>query len=671
MNDQDRKRAKGQGRAGSHGDAAATPRPAPGKRTRTMGLAPSSEAAAPVQRRRDPAAAAVQMEQDERMDGLMELAMRPDLHAGAVQRAAAGAQVQARGSAAGEPAAVHEAAAAGVSGAGAQLPHLDRIQAAFGEHDVSAVQAHVGGAAAAASEAIGASAYATGNQVAFQSSPDLHTAAHEAAHIVQQRQGVQLEGGVGAAGDAYERHADAVADRVVRGESAAELLGGGPGGSGAGEAVQGDWLGAGVGALGGAAAGAGIGALVGGPIGAAVGGAIGAVAGAIGGHAVEEAVSPDGPEPLAATELVLSRDPAYASEGFLGWFRGEIKAKVESWGLAFDGACVRLASADGNSVVALRWDPAWGERPATREVPLSMGPIDARAALTAAKALPGWAKLEAGDKTVLSNLLGGETNKLSQSARDHLRGMFAGLGGKSEDEQKTALAGIIGAKDAAPGVVDEEVTTATTAFELEGPVEKKDYDFRGKKADAEAWKAKFEDGVTVEIVAPKAPEAGYHYHSVQQAADAASYLPKAARSVIDTILLNVIENPDDAYWAVEYSQPGFHSYMTAGAAGVVTIYPDKGALPNDNYMRGTMIHETGHTWSYKTWGEDKTKGKWLEWKAAMDKDRVSVSGYAMASIAEDVAETIQVYVSTQGTPRFDEYKAMVPARFAMLATEYK
>jgi hypothetical protein len=48
---------------------------------------------------------------------------------------------------------------------------------------------------------------------------------------------------------------------------------------------------------------------------------------------------------------------------------------------------------------------------------------------------------------------------------------------------------------------------------------------------------------------------------------------------------------------------------------------------------------------------------------------VSVSGYAMADIAEDVAETVKVYGSTKGTPKFDEYKRMVPARFAMLEKE--
>jgi hypothetical protein len=117
-----------------------------------------------------------------------------------------------------------EVAARGVAGTGGALPHLDRIQDAFGHHDVSGVQAHIGGPATEASDAMGATAYATGDRVAFAGAPDLHTAAHEAAHVVQQRAGVSLPGGVGQAGDAYEQHADAVAVRVVRGESAAGLL---------------------------------------------------------------------------------------------------------------------------------------------------------------------------------------------------------------------------------------------------------------------------------------------------------------------------------------------------------------------------------------------------------------------------------------------------------------
>jgi len=115
-------------------------------------------------------------------------------------------------------------AAHGVVGAGRPLPHLDCIQRAFGRHDVHHATAHVGGAAAVASKALGARAYATGDRIAFRAEPDLHLAAHEAAHVVQQAGGVQLAAGVGSDGDEHERHADAVADHVVAGRSAEELL---------------------------------------------------------------------------------------------------------------------------------------------------------------------------------------------------------------------------------------------------------------------------------------------------------------------------------------------------------------------------------------------------------------------------------------------------------------
>jgi hypothetical protein len=137
-------------------------------------------------------------------------------------------------------------AAAGMQGPGERLPHFDEIQGLFGGFDISNVRAHVGGAATAASRALGANAYAHGDHVAFASSPDLHTAAHEAAHVVQQRGGVQLEGGIdGGAGDPYEQHADAVADRVVRGESAEALLGAVAGGGSPSAAVQRDRAGVG------------------------------------------------------------------------------------------------------------------------------------------------------------------------------------------------------------------------------------------------------------------------------------------------------------------------------------------------------------------------------------------------------------------------------------------
>ena len=124
----------------------------------------------------------------------------------------------------GDGVAAHAVADRGIVGNATALPFLDVIQGSFGAHDVTGVAAHSDPEAQRSSEQLGATAYAKGNHVAFGKTPDLHTAAHEAAHVVQQRAGVHLKSGVGQNGDYYETHANAVADRVVSGESAVDLL---------------------------------------------------------------------------------------------------------------------------------------------------------------------------------------------------------------------------------------------------------------------------------------------------------------------------------------------------------------------------------------------------------------------------------------------------------------
>lgn len=156
------------------------------------------------------------------------------------------APVQLQGGGKSSTDAVHSTAQTGVAGGGAALPHLEAVQARFGRHDISGVSAHTDAGAAQACDALGADAYATGSSVAFKGAPSLHTAAHEAAHVVQQRAGVQLKGGVGSAGDRYEQHADQVADAVVAGQSAEGLLSEmapstAPAGAPASVAVQGEW----------------------------------------------------------------------------------------------------------------------------------------------------------------------------------------------------------------------------------------------------------------------------------------------------------------------------------------------------------------------------------------------------------------------------------------------
>jgi hypothetical protein len=210
------------------------PTVAPGKRTLTQGLSRGvTRPLMPVQWKHAPVDEETRVREQGRREAetwrWMEMTVRPDLflesgeHDAGEESSAPVVQQESTGTSLPD-AEAHEVAAAGVAGSGGALPHRDRIQDAFGHHDVSRVQAHIGGPAAEAGRAMGAAAYATGDRVAFAGAPDLHTAAHEAAHVVQQRAGVSLPAGVGQAGDAYEQHADAVADHVVRGESAAGLL---------------------------------------------------------------------------------------------------------------------------------------------------------------------------------------------------------------------------------------------------------------------------------------------------------------------------------------------------------------------------------------------------------------------------------------------------------------
>jgi hypothetical protein len=388
--------------------------------------------------------------------------------------------------------------------------------------------------------------------------------------------------------------------------------------------------------------------------------------------------APDnGPPEIKYGEYVLSRDPAWATEAKVTEMKAAFEERLAPWGLGCDGTAVRLAAeviGVKRPVMAVKWDPKWGAVPfLPAPGALSTAPVEAVVSQTAVQCLAGWGDVPAADQTLIKALLAGPTNAVSRTFRMHLRGRFGAIGKTAKADQVKALSGLINSSATLPGVVDEEVQTKPLTYVLGTASVTKGYAFPGKKADADITPVTFSDGTKIEVASPHAPmKAGYHQHSVAEAADAASYLPAESRKVLKTIVLSPEVNPDDAYWAVEYKTPDFHSYMTGGADGVVTVYPSKkGPQPGDNYRRGTVMHETGHVWSAKTWGDDRAKGGWVRWKAAMDSDRVAVSGYAQNSIDEDVAETIQIYSSTKGTPKYDEYKTLVPARLALLEKELK
>lgn len=138
------------------------------------------------------------------------------------------APVQARDNASGgglSSSQVHAHADRATSGASSRLPHLNAIQKSLPDHDLSFIRAHTDSGAKASTRAMGAKAFARADRVAFaESSPSLHTVAHEVAHSLQQKAGISIASGVGSVGDAHERQADSVADAVVGGRNASGLL---------------------------------------------------------------------------------------------------------------------------------------------------------------------------------------------------------------------------------------------------------------------------------------------------------------------------------------------------------------------------------------------------------------------------------------------------------------
>lgn len=112
---------------------------------------------------------------------------------------------------------------------GERIPHHDTLARAFGHHELRSVRASVGSSAAATLTRHGAVALAQGSRVFFEAQPSLWVAAHEAAHVIQQRLGARPE----AVGEAkLETHADQIADVVIAQRSAERALDNTPGAGG-------------------------------------------------------------------------------------------------------------------------------------------------------------------------------------------------------------------------------------------------------------------------------------------------------------------------------------------------------------------------------------------------------------------------------------------------------
>ena len=293
---------------------------------------------------------------------------------------------------------------------------------------------------------------------------------------------------------------------------------------------------------------------------------------------------------------------------------------------------------------------------------------DARKTLTALATAPGFQGMSTADQQKLLRYVGGTNRDLSVPAR---KLMAAQLG--QDDFKKADAAGqteqlqtFLAGQKATPRVVSPEkdaFKNQRLPYKLHGPSDVKDYAFNSGNAPAVKYEVEV-DGKKLPVYLPKKLDKATT-PGIDEVAKGLAALPASSRALVKEVSVEGKANPQDAYWAQAYNDPTFSSYMTAGADGVINIYPAK-PKPTQDYLEGTMVHETGHTLSIQKWGEDTDAKAWDDWRAAIQSDGIVPSQYAKASMDEDFGEALQLYRQVKGTTKEAEVRALMPERFKII-----
>ncbi|MCB9742564.1 MAG: hypothetical protein H6740_08195 [Alphaproteobacteria bacterium] len=337
------------------------------------------------------------------------------------------------------------------------------------------------------------------------------------------------------------------------------------------------------------------------------------------------------------------------------------------WRFPWVEGCVRYAQLPGRCEIVLElvWQDPWGPRPDERDV-LDLIPVDARLSLTYMQHLEGWSLLTSKEQRTLEKLVASlESCGAMSGARFALRTMRdAGVwDGCTPEEGAEALRSILTDRDNKPFLVDEGLLLGErAASHLSGPQRVAGFAFDGMEEEALVWKLEIEPDMVIDIVAPAS--AGDATELAVSAAEAITRMPRLNMELIEQVRFNPSENPNIVFENPEFSD--LDVFMTAGAAGVITVYPAGGGPPAVKEQASSYYHETGHTWSLRAWGHDTTSGQWLDWRQAMESDGVAVSGYSDNGIKDDFAETFDAYTSLYGEYQHEGYRHLVPARFAIL-----
>ncbi|MCY1041899.1 hypothetical protein OV208_11295 [Corallococcus sp. bb12-1] len=279
----------------------------------------------------------------------------------------------------------------------------------------------------------------------------------------------------------------------------------------------------------------------------------------------------------------------------------------------------------------------------------------------------GFAALSAPEQDRLFPYVSG-TNPLSRHVQLGLGELLLSKGFEKADAagQADQLRTFLRDQPAVPDLTSSlEGSFPTRPFTLTGPTEVQGHGFPSGPGDALRYEVEIE-GQRIPVFIAKDQDASRgSYHSIDEVAQGLSTLPPASRALVKQVDVDGKQNPQDAYWEQVYGEPGFRSYMTAGAEGIITLYPTAGKVQQEA-MNSSLIHETGHTLSHQHWGSDSQGPRWNDYRAAIANDGFVPSNYARNSPSEDFAETLVLYEKVHGTPQEAEVRALMPGRFRLI-----
>ena len=169
----------------------------------------------------------------------------------------------------------------------------------------------------------------------------------------------------------------------------------------------------------------------------------------------------------------------------------------------------------------------------------------------------------------------------------------------------------------------------------------------------------------LQIIQPTVLPAQSILPTPEAVAEATSALPAVLQHYIRTVELN----PLPYTFQIEGRKSADSADMTASPGGKITIYPRMQETPVSGIYR-TLVHESAHLMGFEQLGVEGTEKGWAVWREAMDRDDIAPSTYARLNGSqpgiEDFAEAITAWVLSQGQPEHEEWRALMPARFALL-----